>query len=100
MVPLLLKEINIKQEIIIELNNIIIQQEEQINYYKYMLELLKESINSMKTTKNTIFKKYTLVCTINSRCIVGYELYDKKGMSSDRMLEFIQSSFIENTKII
>ena len=46
--PLLLKEINIKQEIIIELNNIIIQQEEQINYYKYMLELLKESVNSMK----------------------------------------------------
>ena len=45
---LLLKEINIKQEIIIELNNIIIQQEEQINYYKYMLELLKESVNSMK----------------------------------------------------
>ena len=46
--PLILKEINIKQEIIIELNNIIIQQEEQINYYRYMLELLKESINSMK----------------------------------------------------
>ena len=45
---LLVKEIDIKQEIIIELNNIIIQQEEQINYYKYMLELLKESVNSMK----------------------------------------------------
>ena len=47
-VKLLVKEIDIKQEIIIRLNDIIIQQEEQINYYKYKLELLKESVNSMK----------------------------------------------------
>ena len=47
-VKLLVKEIDIKQEIIIRLNDIVIQQEEQISYYKYMLELLKESVNSMK----------------------------------------------------
>ena len=47
-VKLLVKEIDIKQEIIIRLNDIIIQQEEQISYYKYMLDLLKESVNSMK----------------------------------------------------
>ena len=47
-IKLLVKEIDIKQEIIIRLNDIIIQQDEQISYYKYMLELLKESINSMK----------------------------------------------------
>ena len=46
--PLLLKEINIKQEIIIELNNIIIQQEEQINYYKQSLKVLHENINLIK----------------------------------------------------
>ena len=47
-VKLLVKEIDIKQEIIIRLNDIVIQQEEQISYYKYMLELLKDSVNSMK----------------------------------------------------
>ena len=47
-VKLLVKEIDIKQEIIIRLNDIVIQQEEQISYYKYMLDLLIESVNSMK----------------------------------------------------
>ena len=45
---LLLKEINIKQEIIISLNDIIIQQDRQIEYYKDMLELLKENVNLIK----------------------------------------------------
>ena len=45
---LLLKEINIKSQIILELNNMIIQQDNQIEYYKEMLELLKESVNSIK----------------------------------------------------
>ena len=44
---LLLKEINVKSELILELNNMIIQQDDQIEYYKEMLELLKESINSI-----------------------------------------------------
>lgn len=47
-VKLLVKEIDIKQELIIRLNDIIIQQEEQISYYRYMLDLLKDSVNSMK----------------------------------------------------
>ena len=45
---LLLKEINIKQEIIISLNDIIIQQDRQIEYYKDMLELLKENVKLIK----------------------------------------------------
>ena len=45
---LLLKEINVKSQIILELNNMIIQQDDQIEYYKEMLEILKESINSIK----------------------------------------------------
>ena len=45
---LLLKEINVKSQIILELNNMIIQQDNQIEYYKEMLELLKESINSIQ----------------------------------------------------
>ena len=51
-VKLLIKEIDLKQEIIIRLNDIIIQQEEQINYYKQSLKLLHENINLIKQFLN------------------------------------------------
>ena len=38
---------------------------------------------------NKVFKKYTLVCAINSRGIVGWILYEVGGMNSSRMVEFI-----------
>ena len=45
---LLLKELDIENQIILELNNMIIQQDDQIKYYKQMLGLLQESVNSIK----------------------------------------------------
>ena len=45
---LLLKELDIKSEIILELNNMIIQQDDQVKYHKQMLGLLQESVNSIK----------------------------------------------------
>ena len=42
-----------------------------------------------KTTNNTVFRKYTLVCAINGNGIVGWELYEKGGMNSERMVSFI-----------
>ena len=44
----LLKELDMKSEIILELNNMVIQQDDQIQYYKQMLGLLQESVNSIK----------------------------------------------------
>jgi hypothetical protein len=29
-----------------------------------------------KTTNNDVFKKYTLICAINSRGLVGFKLYE------------------------
>jgi hypothetical protein len=43
-----------------------------------------------KTTDNRVFIKYTLVCAINSKGIIGYELYEKGGMNSERMIQFIE----------
>jgi hypothetical protein len=48
-----------------------------------------------KTTDNRVFIKYTLVCAINSKGVVGYELYEKGGMNSERMIQFIDK-FINN----
>jgi hypothetical protein len=57
-----------------------------------------------KTTKNTTFRKYTLVCAINSKGIVGYELYEKGGMNTDRMIafvnKFIKGKYINNLIIM
>lgn len=35
-------------------------------------------------------KKYTLVCAINSKGIVGFELYENGGMNLIRMKEFLK----------
>lgn len=43
-----------------------------------------------KTTNNAVFKKYTLVCAINSKGIVGFELYENGGMNLQRMKQFLK----------
>jgi len=43
-----------------------------------------------KTTNNVVFKKYTLVCAINSKGIVGFELYENGGMNLQRMKDFLK----------
>jgi transposase len=43
-----------------------------------------------KTTNNAVFKKYTLVCAINSKGIVGFELYENGGMNLQRMKDFLR----------
>ena len=49
---LLVKEIDIKQEIILSLNDIIIKQSEQIQYYRGMLLLLQENLNLIQDMLN------------------------------------------------
>ena len=43
----------------------------------------------LKTKDNKVFIKYTLVCAISSKGIIGYELYKSGGMNSVRMVAFI-----------
>lgn len=43
----------------------------------------------LKTKNNKVFTKYTLVCIMSSKGIVGYELYENGGMNVVRMIEFI-----------
>jgi len=48
-----------------------------------------------RTTDNKVFKKFTLVCAIMSKGVIGWILYENGGMTADRMNEFI-SQFINN----
>lgn len=45
-----------------------------------------------KTTNNAVFKKYTLVCAINSFGVVGFELYENGGMNLQRMKDFLKKN--------
>lgn len=48
-----------------------------------------------KTKDNKVFIKFTLVCAINSKGVVGWTLYETGGMTGNRMSDFI-NKFIKN----
>ena len=52
-----------------------------------------------KTTDNKVFKKYTLVSAISSKGVVGWILHENGGMTSERMIQFI-NRFINSTMIL
>jgi len=45
----------------------------------------------IKTQSQEVFKKYTGVFAISVDGMVGWDLYEKSGINSDRMVEFIQT---------
>ena len=49
----------------------------------------------MKTTKNAVFIKYTIIVAISSNGVIGWKMYEKGGMTGERMVEFI-NQFIQN----
>jgi transposase-like protein len=42
----------------------------------------------LKTDDNFVFKKFTLLVAISNSNYVGYELYEKGGMTTERLLDF------------
>ena len=38
---------------------------------------------------NKVFRKFTLVCAINNKKVIGWTLYEKGGMNGERMVTFI-----------
>ena len=43
----------------------------------------------VKTESQEVFKKYTGIFAISSKGVVGYEVYKKGGIDSNRMVDFI-----------
>jgi transposase len=57
----------------------------------------------IKTDDQRVFKKYSLLVAINSKEIIGWELYEQGAVNSDRLSEFIKkeiSGKYENNVII
>lgn len=47
---------------------------------------------TIKTNKNFVFKKFTLLVAISNSKRIGYELYENGGTTKERLLEFLQKN--------
>ena len=52
----------------------------------------------IKTTNQFIFRKFTLLVAINNSKCVGKEMYEKGGMTKERLLEFLQKNIFGKYK--
>jgi transposase len=51
----------------------------------------------LKTTDNKVFQKHTLVGAISSKGLISYTFYDKGGMTTERLIEFLET-IVRNRK--
>jgi transposase len=51
-----------------------------------------------KTKDNRVFRKFTLVCAINNKKIIGWTLYENSGMNGERMVQFIDDFIVGKYK--
>ncbi len=51
-----------------------------------------------KSTDNRVFRKYTLIVAISINGIVGYKLYEKGGINTERFLNFINETILSKYK--
>jgi transposase-like protein len=52
----------------------------------------------VKTDKNIVFQKFTLLVAINNKKCVGYHLYEKGGMTKERLVEFLKEHIYDKYK--
>ena len=52
----------------------------------------------VKTDKNIVFQKFTLLVAINNKKCVGYKLYEKGGMTKERLVEFLKEHVYDKYK--
>jgi len=64
---------------------------EMTNNYS-ICELGKRCVK--KTKDNKVFRKFTLVCAINNKKVIGWSLYENGGMNGERMVQFIDDFII------
>jgi transposase len=48
-----------------------------------------------KSSDNKIFRKYTLIVAISMDGLIGYELYEKGGITTNRFLDFINNHILK-----
>ena len=54
----------------------------------------------VKTESQEVFKKYTGIFAISTKGVIGYEVYKKGGIDSNRMINFINKFINGKYKLI
>ena len=52
----------------------------------------------IKTTSQEVFKKYTAIFAINTNGVIGWEIYEKGGIDSDRLSDFLEKFITKKYK--
>ena len=67
-----------------------------LNEYK---ELLRKLQLQSQLQSQEVFKKYTGIFAISNSGVLGWDLYEKSGIDSDRLYEFLEKHITKKTKI-
>jgi transposase len=88
---------NVKQY---DINNIICIDETSINALQSRNKCYSEKGKRciIKTHSQEIFKKYTAIFAISIKGVIGYTLYEKGGIDSDRLIEFLETFITKKYK--
>ena len=52
----------------------------------------------IKTNNQEVFKKYTGIFAISTNGVIGYEIYEKGGINSERLVEFLKKFVLKKYK--
>ena len=53
----------------------------------------------IKTNNQEVFKKYTGIFAISTKGVIGYEIYEKGRINSERLIDFLNEFVLKNIKI-
>ena len=83
-----------------KLNDIICIDETSIKslqkWNHYYNEIWKRCV--IKTQSQEVFKKYTGIFAISTNGVLGWELYEKNGINTDRLYEFLETHITNKYK--
>ena len=80
-----------------KLDNIISIDETSLNAYevrKHCYETIGKRC-VIKTHSQEVFKKYTGIFAITTKGVIGYEIYDKGGIDSERLINFLNKYIVK-----
>lgn len=52
----------------------------------------------VKTENNAVFRKYTVIFSINTKGVIGYEIYQKGGINAERLKLFLDNKVLIRRK--
>ena len=83
-----------------KINNLICIDETSLNSYEVRKHYYNKSGKRciIKTESKEVFKKYTGIFAISIKGCIGYKIYKKGGIDSDRLLDFLNEFIVNKYK--